>query len=185
MGKWMLGLAAVTLLVVGCSGSPDQYAEPSVSVKSNSADRFAPQHEVKQASSSKAKADHFQLVGRWKGELVLPKKKGDPSPEEKFAEAMAKAFLSDLWVEFNEDGTFKMNMMVPVEGKYQQKGSSVHLTPETVMGMSMDDLKKMEGDGDSVTMKQEPLILEISKDGKSLRAKSANGGEGELVFTRT
>lgn len=185
MGKWMSGLAAAALLVVGCSGTPDQHADSSAGVKSNSADRLARQYETKQTSSPRgAKAENFQLVGRWKGELVLPKKEGKPSPEDEFAEAMAKAFLSDLWVEFDEDGTFKMNMMVPIEGKYKQNGNSVHLTPETVMGMTMDDMKKLEGDGATVSMNEEPLILEISKDGKTLRAKDENGGEGELVFTR-
>gem|GEM_PF-4068001 len=184
MGKWTSGLAAAALLVVGCSGTPDQHADSSAGVKSNSADRLARQYETKQTSSPKGAKENFQLVGRWKGELVLPKKEGKPSPEDEFAEAMVKAFLSDLWVEFNEDGTFKMNMMVPIEGKYQKKGSAVHLIPETVMGMSKEDMQKMQGEGASASMSDEPLILEISKDGNSLRAKDENGGEGELVFTR-
>lgn len=124
------------------------------------------------------------LVGRWKGELILPKKKGKPSPEDEFAEAMAKAFLSDLWIEFNEDGTFRMNMMVPIEGKYQRETNSVHLIPESIMGLSKDDLKKMSENGGNVSMSDEPLILEISKDGKTLRVKDETEGQGELVFSR-
>lgn len=183
MGKCVSGLA-VALLVLGCSGASDQHADSSVGVESNSAERLARLYETKQASSPRdAKADSLHLVGRWKGELILPKRKGKPKPEEEFVEAMAKAFLSDLWVEFKEDGTFKMNMMVPIEGKYKLKGASVHLTAETMMGMTMDDLEKMGGAA-SAAMSKEPLILEISSDGKTLRAKGKNGDEGELVFTR-
>ncbi|MER3412818.1 MAG: hypothetical protein C4341_00985 [Armatimonadota bacterium] len=181
----MSRLAAGALLVVGCSGTPGQHVDSSVGVKSNSADHLARQYGAKQTSARKgAKTDSFQLVGRWKGELVLPKKEGKPSPEDEFAQAMAKAFLSDLWIEFDEDGSFKMNMMVPVEGKYRQAGNSVHLTPETVMGMKVGDLGKMNGNDAGVLIESKPLILEISKDSDTLRTKDGNGGEGELVFTR-
>lgn len=184
MGKQMSGLVVAAVAIAGCSGAPD-HVDSSVGIKPDCPARLANQLDMKQAASPKGTpVEAFQLVGRWKGELVLPKKKGKPSPEDELAEAMAKAFLSDLWIEFKEDGTFKMNMMVPIEGKYQARRDLVHLVPESIMGISKHDLNKMDGNEGKVSWSDEPLILEISKDGKTLRVKDENGAQGELVFTR-
>lgn len=183
MGKQMSGLVVAAVAIAGCSGAPD-HVDSSVGIKPDCPARLANQVDMKQAASPKGTpVEAFQLVGRWKGELALPKKKGKPSPEDEFAEAMAKALLSDLWIEFNEDGTFKMNMMVPIEGKYQARRDLVHLVPESIMGMSKDDIKKMNENSAKASLNDEPLILEISKDRNTLRVKDENGGQGELVFT--
>lgn len=184
MRSWFFAPAAIGLLLAGCGGPQ---AETSPSERAASAAPTAAQTSLRKAAREAVPASpaaKSSLVGRWKGELVFPKSSEKKSPQDEMAEAMAKAFLSDLWIEFSEDGKFKMNMMFPIEGRFEHKGNQVHLTAEKMMGMDLEEFAKMGGEGTKVEVREEPMILELSKDGQTLRAKGETD-EGELIFRRT
>ncbi|GIV02860.1 MAG: hypothetical protein KatS3mg015_1690 [Fimbriimonadales bacterium] len=183
MRKWLLAPAAVGLILAGCGGPND---EPALADRPAAAPASASPASLTKDAPTQAtakQATHSTLVGRWKGEIVFPKSSKKKNPQDEMAEAMAKAFLSDLWIEFSADGTFKMNMMFPIEGRFEHKGNEVHLTPEKMMGMDLEEFAKMGGEGTKVEVNEKPMVLEVSKDGATLRAKGEKD-DGELVFRR-
>jgi hypothetical protein len=184
MRTWHFASFALTLLFAGCAHPPQEGALSDAGARPHPATQASlPTPVPDQAKGATQTHTGRSLVGRWKGELVLPKPSGKTDPQQEMAEAMAKAFFSDLWIEFSEDGSFKMNMMVPIEGRFKQKGNEVHLTPEKMMGMDVDDLAKMGESGGKGAVGKEPLVLVMSKDGKTLQAKG-NTDEGKLIFRR-
>ncbi len=121
------------------------------------------------------------------------KRKNDPNYDptaEKFGEAFAEgmADMMSFALSIKKDKTFTMTVMFfPIEGKWTQKGDQLFLQPETVMGMSKEEMAKMGGENGKVTMKnEEPLILKISTDGQTLTAINPKdvSGSDELVFKR-
>ena len=113
----------------------------------------------------------------------------DPAADqmaEAFAAGMAE--MMSFALNIKEDKTFSMTMMFfPVEGKWEQKGEQLWLHPETVMGMSKEELAKMGGENGQANMNNdEPLVLKITDGGKALVAVDPKGefGSEELVFRR-
>jgi hypothetical protein len=113
----------------------------------------------------------------------------DPASDqmaEAFAQGMAEMMSFALTIK--EDKTFAMTMMFfPVEGRWEQKGNQIWLHPETVMGMTREQMQEMGGPDAKVKMEnEEPLVLKISQDGQSLVAIDPKGefGSEELVFKR-
>lgn len=122
-----------------------------------------------------------KLVGKWKGELKMPKsEKEDPMAE--MGAAFAKMLLGSLTLEFTSEDRFKLSMMgVPVEGKVERKGNALTLTPESAMGMPVAEAKKQ-----NPQLKSDPMEAEISADGSEISLKDKDHKEGEptMVFTR-
>jgi hypothetical protein len=115
------------------------------------------------------------IAGKWKGEVKMPATKAD-DPAAKMAEAFTQMFTGNLSLEFTSGDHFKLTMMgMPLEGKVARKGLNLTLTPETAMGMPIEEVKKTnpnfkEGD---------KLEATIAEDGSSITVKSK-----QLVFTR-
>lgn len=113
----------------------------------------------------------------------------DPSMEqvgEAFAEGMAQ--MMSFALSIKEDKTFLMTMMFfPVEGHWEQKGDTIWLHPDKIMGMSKEEMASMAGPNGKVEMKnEEPMVLRLSADGQALTAHDPKGefGSEELVFKR-
>lgn len=122
------------------------------------------------------------IVGKWKGEIEMPKaSKDDPMAE--FGSAFAKMFLGNLTLEFTENDRFKMTMMgIPVEGKVERKGLELTLTAETAAGMPMDEARK----NNPATPKNDKMSATIAEDGSKIAIKGTDDKTGEpgMVFTR-
>lgn len=131
-----------------------------------------------------------KLVGKWKGQIEMPEaKKDDP------AAAMAQAFgsMMNMEIEFLKDKTFKMTaMIVPIEGTWTVSGNKITATPTKVMGMSVDDAKKMASDqakkdGQSLSVSDDmnkPIDIEISPDGKTLTMTGTGADKSSVKFTK-
>jgi len=127
------------------------------------------------------------IIGKWKGDIKMPETNKD-DPMAKMGEAMAQMFLGNLTLEFVEGGKFKLTMMgMPVEGSVSRKGNEIELTPETVLGMTVEEARKMnaENKGAELMKNDEPMLGTISADGSeiTLKGKSDKSG-GEMVFKR-
>lgn len=127
------------------------------------------------------------IVGKWKGDLKMPETSKD-DPMAKMGEAMAQMFLGNLTLEFLEGGKFKLTMMgMPVEGSVSRKGNEIELKPEMVLGMTVEEARKMnaENKGAEIMKNDEPMLGTISADGTEikLKGKSDKSG-GEMVFKR-
>lgn len=137
------------------------------------------------ASGAKGTPD---IVGKWKGELKMPEAKSD-DPLAGMGEAFAKMLLGSLTLEIMPDDKFRFTMMgMPIEGTLKRTGNDLELTPETVMGMTPEEAKKMQPEGQKNDMfsNDQPMVGTISADGQTIVMKNKNGkaGEGELTFTR-
>lgn len=131
-----------------------------------------------------------KLVGKWKGQIEMPEaKKDDP------AAAMAQAFgsMMSMEIEFLKDKTFKMMaMIVPVEGTWTVSGNKITATPTKVMGMSVDDAKKMateqaQKNGQSLSVSDDinkPIDIEISPDGKTLTMIGTGADRSVVKLTK-
>jgi hypothetical protein len=127
-----------------------------------------------------------QLVGKWTGELSMPDAKGD-DPMAKFAQAL----MGNVSLDLKEDKSFTMTIVIPIEGTWSLQGDVLTLMPTKVMGMTMDEAKKMaESNGktaDKNDMNQ-PMEFSVSGDGKTLTAIKKSGAkadQGDLVFKKS
>lgn len=136
-----------------------------------------------------------KVVGKWTGNMKMPEaKKDDP------AAAMAQAFgsMMKMDLELKKDKTFAMTaMIIPIEGTWAISGNKVIATPTKVMGMAIDEAKKLAADqakkqGTALAAKQademnKPMELTISPDGKTLTMKGtgATADQGEVAFTKS
>ena len=128
------------------------------------------------------------VIGNWTGKVDRSSSSvaaGDNVPEgmEAIANAMAEMLSFDL--EIKKDHTFKLTMMfIPMEGSWELKGNEVILTTESMFGMSADDVARMGGQGGTAP-DQEPMVLRVSKDRKTMTTVDPSGAtSGELLFTR-
>lgn len=130
-----------------------------------------------------SKGGGSNLVGKYKGEIKMPAAKKD-DPAAKMAESFAKAFANNLSLELKADNTFKMNVMMELEGTWAQSGTVLTLTPKKMGGVDVAEAKKVAGSTSGGMDK--PLLLEVGADGKTLTAKDEKGGSasGSLVFTK-
>ncbi len=153
--------------------------------KSGPTNEYAPQASLGSRAVTKTASHSSGLVGRWSAEIVMPEAKGD-DPAERMALEMAKAFAGSMWLELRDDGTFTLSMILPIEGTWKRDGSSLSLTPTKFMGMSEADFKKQAAEsGGEAKFDSEPMRLDVLADGQTLRLKSDDPDEGELLFKKT
>jgi hypothetical protein len=168
MAKRLLLLASLALLVVGCSDKSDSL--------SSSATEPAPE----------APAIDSSLKGVYAMEFETP---STPKKEDDLGEAFAKGFgsmlASTMELTFDGQGGFSMSMMgFPVDGKVILEGDKVRLEPETIMGMTEEELKKQAKDGQAknVSMDEAKMSGTVEENGDVIRLK---GEKGEpMVFRR-
>ncbi|MCH8274113.1 MAG: hypothetical protein IH851_04925 [Armatimonadetes bacterium] len=128
------------------------------------------------------------LIGSWTGELETPSSggtaggEGTPEAEQAMADAFTAMMSFDL--ELKSDHKFTLTiMMIPMEGNWELEGDEVTLTIEKVSGMSVDEIVKMGGP--EAAAGQEPMVLSISEDGKTMTAVDPSGESPEkFVFKR-
>lgn len=120
------------------------------------------------------------IVGKWTGAITPPAgKANDPGAE------MAKKMLGDISLELKADKTYNMTMIFPIEGTWEQSGSTVTLKMTKMMGQDIATLKKTaESQGKSSQDVDKPLVLTVSADGRSMTGSSDNGQGGGITFTR-
>lgn len=157
LNRLSLALALFALLVVGCAGNKEK-----------------------------------QLVGSWKGEIKLT-----PEQEKNPMAAMAKQMMSNITLDLKEDKTFLMNMMFAVEGNWALEGETLKLSPTKMAGMTMDKIEeqaKAQAKTNPAMAKQmennkvnEPMLMTLSADGKTLTTKDKPGqpSQGAMTFTKT
>ena len=79
-------------------------------------------------------------------------------------------------LELNEDRTFTMWIGLPIKGTWELKDGQVLLTTDTVAGM---DAKVVRGT-------DEPIVLDVSDDGKELTGTVTSGSlSGSVTFGKT
>ena len=79
-------------------------------------------------------------------------------------------------LELNEDRTFTMSIGLPIKGTWELKDGQVLLTTDTVAGM---DAKVVRGT-------DEPIVLDVSDDGKELTGTVTSGSlSGSVTFGKT
>ncbi len=105
------------------------------------------------------------VVGTWEAKLT------DLKPDHAGIGAAVDK-LATMSLEFKDDGTCFMTMLVKIPGKYEVSGNRVTVT-----------FPNNDKTGES-TKNNNPLILDISSDGKSLVAEKDSTSDGELVFTK-
>lgn len=124
------------------------------------------------------------LIGKWTAQIEMPKN-ASKDPSAQMAYEMAKAFASSIWLELKDDGTFTLSMIFPIEGNWKKDGTKLSLIPTKVMGMSESELKKHAKEGGAeMNFTSEPMVLDISADGKSLTLDSDDPKEGSLIFRK-
>jgi hypothetical protein len=197
-----LGLGVLTLVAMGCK-TEDLTAMGEVGRFDKAAlDMYMTDvsHPVVDVSVS-TPSSYDSFYGDWEAKLdmkaEMEKEKAkrmqdpnyDPSADqfaEAFAEGMAEMMSFSLGIK--EDKTFTMTMMFfPIEGHWEQRGDTLWLHPDKVMGMTKEEMQKMAGPDAKVDMKnEEPLLLKISADGSTLTAMNSKdvSGTDTLVFKR-
>lgn len=116
-------------------------------------------------------------VGNWSSKLVVSDADllaqlktfgGTEKDLPRIKEAMGKVTMT---LDLKADKTFKLNSGGPggdMEGKWAFASPKLTLTPETIAGMKVEDIKKnMPQAADQAN----PMVLESSGDGKSLSGK--------------
>lgn len=124
-----------------------------------------------------------QVVGTWNGKAELPSDQKDNAKAKSEVEAMNKV----LTLELREDKTYTMNMGVPITGTWSVSGQGVSLVTETIMGKSVEEMKKLAaqfGSAEDAEKMSKPVQGNLSADGKSLSIESPTPGSGTLVFTK-
>ncbi len=197
-----LGLGVLLLVAAGCKsedlttlGTEGRFDKSALNMYMT--DVAHPSVDVSVSTPS----SYVSFYGDWEAKIDMKaemekereKRKQDPNYDptaEQFGEAFAAgmAEMMSFSLSIKEDKSFTMTMMFfPIEGHWNQKGDTLWLHPDKVMGMTKEEMAKMGGENGTVTMKnEEPLILKISNDGKSLTAlnpKDVSGSEA-LVFKR-
>lgn len=135
-----------------------------------------------QDHSNDANVVYDGFYGDWVAKIDMDESTDDSATDDSVDPAMAdfgKAMvgaMSEMFavtLSLNEDRTFEMVMVfMPIEGKWEQKGNSLFLTPDEIMGFAG------EGSEDMETME-----FSIAEGGKALIAVDPETGD-ELVFRR-
>jgi hypothetical protein len=105
------------------------------------------------------------VIGTWTARLTKDK------PEAAGIDA-ALDKLTTMSLEFRNDGTCAMTILVEIPGTYEVAGNRVTMTFPThdSIGMSSKNNK--------------PLVLDLSSDGNSLVAERDSTSSGDLVFVK-
>lgn len=124
------------------------------------------------------------IEGTYKVDLKMPEgKKDDPAAE--FGKAMTgmmQMMFSGSKLEIQSGGRFKITMMgMPVEGPYVLDGKKITLTPDKVMGMTVEEAKKLNPNN---TMDTKPMTGSVSEDFKTITLDSEKPGEPGVNFVK-
>lgn len=163
--KWPTHIFVMVLAValVGCASKEGNLASGSDS---------------KGGSAAAAGPD---ILGKWKGDIKMPETNKD-DPMAKMGEAMAQMFLGNLTLEFMAGDKFKLTMMgMPIEGNVKRAGNELTMTPETALGMPIEEARKT-----NPNLKDEPLKGTISAAGDEivLKGDDDKATDGQMVFKR-
>ncbi len=110
------------------------------------------------------------LVGDWTSRTEPEQGEGSSPAVERALDVMAPR------LELNEDRTFTMSIGLPIKGTWELKDGQVLLTTDTVAGM---DAKVVRGT-------DEPIVLDVSDDGKELTGTVTSGSlSGSVTFGKT
>lgn len=112
------------------------------------------------------------LPGTYSGAVELPA--GMPA-------AAAKA-LANPTLELKVDKTYTLTMVVPMTGKWTLAEKTLSLTPETVGGRPVAQMRAQMGMIPGADKLLEPFVFMVAEDGKTLDIQN---GVGKMKFTRT
>lgn len=132
--------------------------------------RAAPEKPVVATVTSSEKA----LVGAWKGSVSMAVPPNASAAEREKAEMGMRVLNGTLELELRANNTFKMRMMMELEGKWSVKSGKVRL-----------DVTGLAGMGPSTSSKGDPLELTVADSGRSLEVhKKGPGGTESMTFKR-
>jgi len=125
-----------------------------------------------------------QLVGKWKFKSLDVPAAQQSNP----MIGMIKSMLASSTIEIKPDKKFVLTMVVPIEGTWALTDSKVTMTPTSVQGMSIDQVKSQaQAQGGQSGMMAKgagnPLDGTLSDDGKTLTV-SGSGQQGSMVFEK-
>lgn len=114
------------------------------------------------------------LVGAWKGSVSMPVPPKASAAEREKALMGMKVLNETLELELRADNTFKLRLMLELEGKWSVKSGKVRL-----------DVTGMSGMGPATSSKGDPLELTIAASGQALEVrKQGPGGTEAMTFKR-
>lgn len=124
-------------------------------------------------------AEEKALLGDWHGKMDIPenekeKEKGEKSNADQMA--LAQEMMKNINLDLRQDNTFLLEMFYEIEGKWSLAGNVITLTPTKMFGMDVKD-------DDPKKKKDEPMLLTLSPDGKSLTSKNEKDGP-KFFFSR-
>ncbi len=162
-------LSALTLCLVlaGCSGS-------------STAPTAGPGTTSSSAPAGKS------LVGKWKGQIDAPKGTAKDDPSAKMAEAFASMF-GDMELEIKEGDRFGFTVLgITSEGPITHEGDKMTLTPEKIMGKTVEEFKKMnEASGKSNADAGKPMSATVSADGETITLFDSAKPDQSMTFKRS
>ena len=173
MKKFSFISCLLGLILVGC----DKAVEAPVSFEAPASQPHAQLASLNHQSASNAKFAGA-IQGKWVGEIAsAANKKDDPATQ--MAASMAK-MMGKLTLTISGD-EFSLKMMgIPLEGHVEAKNGQLSLVPETVMGMSKEELSSVKSSAKSADMK--PMTIALKPDGSI----ELSGGDpnDNMVFRR-
>lgn len=156
-------IASLALIgVIGCSGSSPTTGPNAV------------------AKNAEGKT----LVGKWRGKVeIAPEKKDDPAA--KMAESMS-AMFGDFLLEIKEGNAYTLAVMgVPTEGSLAMKGNDLTMTPQKIMGKTIEEFNKLNAkNGKPAQDAGNPMTGTASADGESITVIDPKKPETRIVFKR-
>lgn len=131
-----------------------------------------PKHETTMTESG-----DLALVGTWGGVIEMPPLGPDATEAEKRELKSTEQMSKSLKLDLRGDGTFKLDIMIEIEGKWKREGSKITMTPTKMMGMEMteEDMKK---DGN------EPMVGEITDGDKTITVLHKDPKKGKLILKK-
>lgn len=122
-----------------------------------------------------------KVVGKYRAKMNS-QESGKDDVVSKMGEGLADAMISSMTMEIKEDKTFSMSVMgFPMKGTWTLSGTTLTLTMEEAMGVGVKETEAKEGKGKSAN---EPVLLSVSSDGKTLTPTEKKKGEPDIVFVR-
>lgn len=123
-----------------------------------------------------------KLVGKYQGEIPQPKSQPGDEQSAKFAAAVGKALSKAFVLELRKDRTFKMKVMLSVDGTWRLDGTTLILTAKSMLGSSLDEAKN---DPSAADEKAREMKYKVDAAGKTLTQISGEEGRKDsLVFSK-
>lgn len=117
------------------------------------------------------------LLGTWKGEIILPEPDKPLTDDEKKEREMVESMNKGITLDLKADETFEMMMMVKVKGNWKVADGKLTLTPTEMMGMKMTEEELKDPDN-------KPLVGEIQAGGKEIVIRHEDPKQGILKLSR-